>query len=273
MDIILFIKGLIIGFAKILPGVSGAMLAITMGIYDKGINVISNFFDDIKGNVKFTINVGLGFIVAMIFGSKIVVFLLNNYYLPTMFLFIGLIIGGIFSFVKSIDNKVLKNDYLYTIISFILTLMLLFIDNKNVVVVDNFNLKYYITMYLIGIIDIATMIIPGISGTAILMLLGYYDIIMKMFSTMSDISLLTYNLNNLIPFGLGIISGTIVLAKIINYFLKNYRDKMYMIILGLSLSSVFILFFKTLNTSYSITEIIISIFMMIIGIKIVKKFS
>ena len=128
-------------------------------------------------------------------------------------------------------------------------------------------------MYLIGIIDVSTMIIPGISGTAILMLLGYYDIIMKMFSTMSDISLLTYNLNNLIPFGLGIISGTIVLAKIINYFLKNYRDKMYMIILGLSLSSIFILFFKTLNTSYSITEIIISIFMMITGISISKKFS
>ena len=105
MNIILFIKGIIIGIAKILPGVSGAMLAITMGIYDKGINVISHFFDDIKGNINFTINVGLGFIIAMIFSSKIVVFFLNKYYLLTMSFFIGLIVGGIINFVKSMEKK------------------------------------------------------------------------------------------------------------------------------------------------------------------------
>lgn len=273
MDIILFIKGLIVGFAKIIPGVSGAMLAITMGIYDKGISVISNFFSDVKDNIKFTLNVGLGIILAIIFGSKIVVFLLDNHYLPTMLLFIGLIVGGIPSFVNSIDRLSIKKYYTYTVFSFLLTLMFLFMDNKNIAIVNNFDFTFYFTMFLIGIVDAATMIIPGVSGTAILMLLGYYDIIMDAFSNMANINLLGNNLNILIPFGLGIIVGVIILAKIINYFLENHRDKMYMIILGLSLSSICLLFLKTVNNNYKPLEIIISLIMLVIGYNVSKKFS
>lgn len=273
MNIMLFIKGLIVGLGKVIPGVSGAMLAITMGIYDKGINVISNFFNNIKDNIKFTINVGLGIVVAIIFGSKMIVFLLDNFYLPTMLLFIGLIMGGIPGFIKTIDKSPSKKDYLYTIFCFILASMFLLVDNENIASISNFNIKIYFILFIMGIVDAATMIIPGISGTAILMLLGYYDIIMNTFSNLTNLSIITYNLNILIPFGLGMAFGVIILAKIINYFLNNYRCKTYMCILGLALSSICLLFFKTLNNSYNPLEVIISLVMLVIGFNVSKKLS
>lgn len=90
-NIVLIIKGLIIGFAKVMPGVSGAILAISMGVYDKGINAITRFFDNIKENTKFLFFIGIGIIIAIMLGSNIVYFLLNNYYVITMLFFMGLI--------------------------------------------------------------------------------------------------------------------------------------------------------------------------------------
>ena len=93
-NIILIIKGLIIGFAKIIPGVSGAILAISMGVYDKGINAITCFFKDIKENSRFLFFIGIGIFISMIIGSNIVYYLLDNYYLITMLFFLGLIFGS-----------------------------------------------------------------------------------------------------------------------------------------------------------------------------------
>ena len=129
--IILFIKGLIIGIGKIIPGVSGAVLAIILKLYDRGLESIVNFFSNPKENILFLLKVGLGIITGIIFFSNIINYTLSNYYVCTMLLFIGLIIGGIPSILKEVDKK----DYIYSIITIIIfTIISLLNINNNYVI-------------------------------------------------------------------------------------------------------------------------------------------
>ena len=99
----LIIKGFIIGLGKIMPGVSGAMLAINFSIYEKLLDALTNFFNDWKNNLKFLILLGIGGILAIVFGSKFLLYLFDNYKFMTMMFFIGLIMGGSYNFSKKIQ--------------------------------------------------------------------------------------------------------------------------------------------------------------------------
>ena len=87
----LIFKGFIVGLGKIIPGVSGSLIAVSLGIYEKSIECISHFFKDVRNNLYFLGLIGIGVVLAVILGSKVIILLINNFYLPTMFLFIGLI--------------------------------------------------------------------------------------------------------------------------------------------------------------------------------------
>ena len=91
----LTIQGFIIGIGKIIPGVSGAMFAMLFGVYEKALKIISNPKKELKGNVLFMLVLGLSVLGAIIFGSNIINRCLDNYYIQTMFLFIGMIVSGI----------------------------------------------------------------------------------------------------------------------------------------------------------------------------------
>src|SRR5574344_1249609 len=141
----LIIKGFIIGIGKILPGVSGALLAISLGLYKEILNKITCPFK--KENIIFFAKLGLGFIIALVLFSNAITFFYNKYYLPTMLLFIGLILGG----EKSLYLKITNKKHLIYSASAIIFMILL------------------------------TPFIPGISGTAIYITLGVYDKILHVF--------------------------------------------------------------------------------------------
>jgi len=267
--LILVLKGIIIGAGKIIPGVSGGMLAITLNVYDKGIKAISDFFKDIKGNLTFLCTIGIGILISIISVSKVIKYSLDLYYLPTMLLFIGLIIGGIPSIIETAKQEKSLKNIVIMIIPFILIFLLQFTNNT-------FNTSTskevsFFTLILIGVVDAITMIIPGISGTAILMMLGYYDMVITSFSTLTDFSLLSFNLSVLIPFGIGMFLGTIVLTKVINYFLENHRISSYYAITGFALSSVLLLLTQTFQKNYTIYEVIISLILLVIGYMISRR--
>lgn len=266
--IILILKGIIIGAGKIIPGVSGGMLAITLNVYDKGINSISNFFKDIRGNLTFILTVSIGIIISILSISKIIKYTLEHYYLPTMLLFIGMIIGGI----PSIINEAKKEKSLKNIIIMLIPFIIIFLLSITCNVAYNNSDKNinFISLILIGIVDAITMIIPGISGTAILMMLGYYDIIITSFSTLTNLTILSSNMAIIIPFGIGLIFGVIVLSKIIDYFLNKYRISSYYAIIGFTISSVLLLLGQTLKSNYSLVEVIVSFVLLIIGYLISK---
>ena len=267
--IILILKGIIIGAGKIIPGVSGGMLAITLNVYDRGIKAISEFFKDIKNNIKFLFTIGIGILISILLISKVIKYTLDSYYLPTMLLFIGMIIGGIPPIVKEAKSEKSIKNIIIMIIPFVLIFLLSITSN----IFSNGISKEpnFLPLILIGIIDAITMIIPGISGTEILMMLGYYDMIFTSFSNLTDFNLLSYNLSIIIPFGIGMILGVIALSKIINYLLDNHKISTYYAIIGFAISSVLLLLGETLKNNYALSEILISLVLLIIGYFISKK--
>ena len=157
----LILKGFIIGIGKIIPGVSGSMLAISMGIYQQMIDSVINFFIDIKNNLKFLLKIGVGVLIAIMFFSNIILKCLDKYYIITMFFFIGLIVGSFNDIKKEIKIKNVKA----ILITIIITLLIGIININNEININNAFLNF-IYFVFVGLVDAFTMVVPGISGTA-----------------------------------------------------------------------------------------------------------
>jgi len=266
MDLI--IKGFIIGIGKILPGVSGSLLAITLGIYEKIIEKISNLKKDIIKNTIFLSKISIGIIISIIMFSKIIVKCINNHYFATMLLFIGMITGGIPKIIKK--TKLTKSNIIITITTVIILIIILNLCNSNQGIINNHILEYKIEEFIkligVGIIDSITSIIPGISGTAILMSIGYYNIIITSFSNITKIDTLTPTLFVLIPFGIGFIIGTIYVSKIINIIIKKNKNIINILSIIFMIITTIILIKQALISKYTKLELIIGLNLFIIGI-------
>ena len=264
---LLFLKGIIVGIGKIMPGVSGAMLAINLNVYERLINAITSFFDDVRDNLKFLLLFGFGILIPIIFGSKIILYLFNNYKFITICFFLGLIIGGTYFFSKKIKYN--KKNILFITIIIVITLIFCLIP-------FNYNLKLNnnIFVYFIGgYIEIFASIIPGISATSLLMMLGIYDDILLMVSNALNINYILSNISSYVSYILGMFISFIINIYLIKYLFKKYRNTTYIFILCLSLMSIIYLLITTLNISYTFLDITIGIILFIFGFILSKKLS
>lgn len=264
----LFFYGLLIGLGKIIPGVSGSVIALSLGVYEKAINCINNYFKDIKNNSRYLFPLSIGILVSIIFSSKIVINLLNNYYVPTILLFLGLILGGINDICKHTSKRYIH----ITIISFTLPLIISLLSNNNELIFKSY-IYEFIFYIIIGIIDAVCMILPGISGTAILMMIGCYQMLMEVLSNLTHINQLINNIKIIIPFLIGLTIGIIITIKLVNYLFKKHYTKTYNIILGFLLSSITYMFITTLKYNYTINQILIGFILFIIGYNLIKKIN
>lgn len=267
----LSIQGFIIGIGKIIPGVSGAMFAMLFGVYEKSLKIISNLKKELKGNFLFISVLGLSVLTAIIFGSNIINKCLNNYYMETMFLFIGMMCAGIKSLFQNIKGKKIskKSKLIAFAVSASLVIISLIDINSSKGTVSK-NLFAVIMLFISGFLDIAASIIPGICGTALLMILGYYNTVISSLGNLLDISNIVNNLFVLLPFSLGMIVGAFIISKMISYLFKNYKDATYYAIFCFAIASIIILFVKTISISFTIIQLFISIVLFIIGWVIVK---
>lgn len=263
----MIIKGLIIGLGKIVPGVSGGILAISLGVYEKGLDAISHFFKDVRSNFKFLGLLLIGIMFSVILMSKVIKFSLDNYYLPTMLLFVGLISGGLPLLIGKVKGKCNKYNLLILLLSFSL-MLLLFNFTEGSFVIDNHGFLFFVLM---GIIDAFTMIVPGISGTAILMLFGAYGDVIGALSNLTNLNVIASNMEVLLPFGIGMIIGTIIFVKLVAYLFKKFNTLMYFFVIGLAISSTVILVFQSFIYSYSISESVIGMLLFVIGYFIGNK--
>lgn len=268
----LILKGFVIGLGKIIPGVSGAMLAITMGVYETGLKAISSIFTEFKQHFRFLLFLGIGIVLAIVLGSKVVVYCLDKFYLPTMFLFIGMIVGGITPLFKEVKGQKIEGKNI--VISLIVIGILLLISSLDFGQdKTNFtkDLSSFIVFFLGGILDAAATVIPGISGTSLLMILGYYNIIMTSFSDMLNFSNFSNNMFVLVPFCLGTVFGIIVIAKIMNHLFSHHKTATYYAIIGFACVSVLILTGQTLTRTYQVLEILIALVLSVIGYFVAQK--
>ena len=275
-NIILIIKGMIIGIANIIPGVSGGTLMITLGIYEQIINTISHFFKNLKENLKFIIPLGIGAVLALLLFSKIISLSLDKFPFATTLFFLGLIIGGIPLLLKNMNkNKDSKKviNYIIAFISFACILLFAMLKSNNAVDLTNLSLIKIFLLFMVGIVAAATMVIPGVSGSFVLMLLGYYKPVIDTIKNITNFNLLGHNILVIAPLGIGIIIGIVLVAKLIEMLLKKYETKTYFAVFGFVLASLIAIIKPIFSYNMNIIEIIIGIILLIVGAYSTYKIS
>ena len=259
----LFIKGFIVGIGKIIPGVSGAMLAINFKVYERLLDSITNFWNNPKENIKFLIIFCSGLLLSIVLCSNIMLYLFNNYKFITMMFFIGLIIGGTYNFSQTIKFS------RYSIISMLfITVIVLFIS------LNSFNNSYIfknsfidnIIFFIGGIIEIFASIVPGISATSLFMMIGIYNHILKMISSIFNFNYVIKNIDIYLSYGIGMFLSFIIGVHLIDYLLKKYHNQSYHIILSLSIASIIFLLVMTFKIKITIIEFIIGIMLLVLGL-------
>lgn len=255
----LIIKGMFMGISNIIPGVSGGTMAVSLGIYDDLIFSVSNFFSDWKKSLKFLLPLGIGLGGGVVFFAYAIELLLTQYVLPTTLAFIGLILGGLpilyKDFQKSLKKKK-KSISTSHVVVFILFLILVaglsFIQEPGAATsAIDVSFSNSVILFFVGIITAATLVVPGISGSLILMILGYYYSILNTLTTFFD-HVQAFNwegiLNGfslLFPFGIGVLLGVFLISKVIEYLFIHFPSLTYSGVLGLVVASPVALIYNT----------------------------
>ena len=255
-NLITFIKGFILGVANVIPGVSGGTLAVTLGLYEQLLESIGNFFKEPKKYFKLLLPIILGVLTAIITTSKLVTYALNNFKAQTIFLFIGLICGGVSLIMRKTRGKSNFVNLLIFFITFIIVIGINFLEiGKLSISFSSMHIGDYLLLALIGFVASSAMVIPGISGSFVLMLFGYYEKIMATISNLTNFNELWANLTILIPFGIGVLMGIVSMARLITKLIKKYEDKTYFAILGFVDSSIVLLIMQIGNISLNFKNI------------------
>ncbi len=273
--LMLMIKGFFIGIANIIPGVSGGTLMISLGIFEEIIDAISHFFSNIVKNTKFLFWIGLGGLLSILLVSRLVTYTLDNYKLVTILFFIGLIIGGIPMLSKTVSKgKTKVSNYIILLITFSLIMFMTFYNGGLAEVsLVNLNMLDYVKLFFVGLVAAATMVVPGLSGSFMLILLGYYEPIMNTIKAFTSFENVISNGLILGVFALGVGVGIILVAKLIEFLIEKFKIKTYFAILGFVFASVISIFYTSFVAGFEFTilQVVLSIIFFIIGFMISLK--
>lgn len=250
------LAGLVIGVANIIPGVSGGTMMVVLNMFDKIIGAVSEFRKNIKGNILFLLQILIGAAVGIVLFSKGITFMLSNYPMITNFFFIGLIIGSIplvYKNAMAVKDTAAKGEKakvgVGSVIAFVLAFALLVIiaftqASEGTVDIYTVSVDFMLMLKLFfgGLIAAIAMIVPGVSGSFVMVLFGIYPLVAGAAAVVFPV-----NMDNWlgilfpigIPAGLGILLGLLIGAKLIDVLLKRYTQQTYFGILGLLLGSLF----------------------------------
>lgn len=245
-----FIKGMAIGIANAIPGVSGGTIAFVLGIYEKLTYSISTLptaliklkWKDIIESLKILIPTFLGAAVSIFLFLNIINYLFSNYPIPTKIFFVGLVLGSFPFITKTVEEYNFKVFFAFFLGAFIMAIFVYFDINEpeineavgETVSSSNFSFVYGIKLFFCGIAAAIAMVIPGISGSLLLLILGEYENISYFVSNM------TSNLNNIYPLiflGIGILIGIFLISKLITILIQKYRSMLFGFVLGILIVS------------------------------------
>lgn len=273
------IKGMMIGIANIMPGVSGGTLAVSMGIYDKLIHCITHILSEFKESMKFLLPIFAGAGIALVALTFVIEALFQYYPIPTNLLFIGLIVGGLPPVVTKVKSHKLSFGHILAgLLFFALVVgMAMMGGNGNRQVTLNLGIVPMIKLVLVGIIAAATMIIPGVSGSMVLLILGYYQPIIQQITAFCtavitlDMAGILHGVAILLPFGIGVLIGILGIAKIIEIIFEKYPVYAYCAIIGLIAASPIAILVCSNFAGFSVSVLLISIVTFAAGFGIAIK--
>lgn len=218
------------GIADAIPGVSGATIALILGIYEQLIHSISFFFSNVfnlkklfkSQELRFLVNLYVGVFITLYIFLKIIQGLLKNNEVQLFSYFIGLILASIFLIFSRNKEIVLKKLH-FMILGFLVGALVLSI---NIITKNHSTAMIFIS----GVAAISAMILPGISGAYVLLMLNQYDFIAN--------ALVNLNFNVVLVFALGVILGIFFMSKILNWLLEKHHDATLTFLIGLMIGGL-----------------------------------
>ena len=239
------IKGIVIGLANIIPGVSGGTMAVSMGIYDKLIHSLTHLFKEFKKSICFLLPILLGAVLAIAGSSFIITGMFEKFPFQTNLLFIGLIVGGLPAIIKKVKGHSFHPGYAVAFLLFFALVVGMALMGETEGRAADLSLSFLnvLKLFGVGVIASATMVIPGVSGSMILLLMGYYNPVISTIKefitalTAGNMAELLRCAGILLPFGIGVIIGIFAIAKLIEIIFEKFPMHAYWAIIGLIAAS------------------------------------
>lgn len=229
-DLLTILKGFIIGSSMSVPGVSGGTMAILLGIYDKLISSVSNFLKDIKGNIifflKFCLGAGLG-ILALVY---IIDEALERFPLPVSFFFLGAVIGGIPAlYKKTKESPIRVSSVIYFLLGLGIVISIGFLPTGSISFSTGSGLGHYLMVLVAGIIVALALVLPGISTSHMLLVLGMYET--------TILAVKQFDIVYIGLLGISTVVGIFLVTKPIEWTMNKFTHQTYCVIIGFVLGS------------------------------------
>lgn len=234
-------RGFLMGICEIIPGVSSGTMALLLGIYEQFLGAIGHIVSKhYKKSIIYLLPLVIGMGTAILTMSSLMDYLLTQYTIPTHWFFIGMVLGVI-PMMFSISNYKVEFKSIHYILMGLAIILLYWLstmgESGTSIERIDISLLMLIGLFFSGMLASAVMLLPGISGSLVLLIIGAYPIIMRAISEFTSLNFEV--LPVLIATGLGIVSGLLLAGRGIQFLLRNYTYIMYAIIIGLLFGSVF----------------------------------
>lgn len=275
----MILKGVVIGVANIIPGVSGGTMAVSMGIYDKIIHAATHLLSEFKKSMKILLPILIGAALGLVVVARLIQIMFDKAPLQTNLLFVGLIVGGLPAMTKKVKGQSIRLSHIIACVLFFAFVVGLAAmgETEGTAADMTFTAVNVAKLFGVGIVASATMVIPGVSGSMILMIMGYYNPILKEVNRFID-NLLSFNVSGLIdgctilvPFGIGVVVGIFAIAKVIEIIFTKFPYVAYWAIIGLIVASPFaILMMNSLGT-ISVVTVLTGIVALAAGVVVAMK--
>lgn len=274
--LLVILKGFIIGSSMSVPGVSGGTMAILLGIYDRLISSVSRFLNDLKGNIiflmKFCIGAGIGIFTL----SNVIKKLLEVAPIPVSFFFLGAVIGGVpalYEKTKTQNSKISISSVIYFLIGLAAVISIGFIPTGTISVSSGSGFGHYFMLLITGIIIALALVLPGISTSHMLLVLGMYD---SMLDAISSFDIVYVGV-----IGIATVIGIFLITRPIEWTMNKFPRQTYCVVIGFVIGSTWEIFSDKINPAipanasfpwWALTAII-SIITFALGIGAIMKLS
>lgn len=275
----MILKGVMMGVANIIPGVSGGTMAVSMGIYDKMIHAATHLFSEFKKSMQILIPIVIGMALGIVALARIIEYMFDKVPFQTNLLFIGLIVGGLPAITGKVKGKTIRLSHILAfLLFFALVAGLALLGEQEGTAADlSFSAVNVVKIFGVGIVASATMVIPGVSGSMMLMLMGYYNPVLSEMNEFID-NLISFHVPGLlegckvlVPFGLGVVVGIFAIAKAIEIIFEKFPEIAYWAIIGLIVASPVAIFLMNSFGTITLLTVITGIAALAAGVIISLK--
>ena len=249
------LAGICIGVAFIIPGFSGGTVAAILGVYERLIKAVSGLFKEFRKSITTLIPIGIGLLIGIVALLFPIGYFLDKFPLPTVSLFVGLAIGGLPVMARRVKGKADVTDIMTLFATLIGVLLLALIPGGTEANLIGLSAGGYLILFLVGVVGACALAIPGISGSMLLLILGYYRPLVRLV-TDNLLELKNVGISILILgiCGMGMVLGFFMISVIMRILLEKYPRGTYFAIIGFIVGSLPTVYISTMKDAGMLSD-------------------